>query len=66
MDMKLFFDEKKTGPTWPHEAELVAEAKATREMILTQVWTPHVKDEFDLTSLIQRRHCGITGNPWLE
>ena len=31
------------------------EGKTTRERILTQMWTPYVKDEFVVTSLIQRK-----------
>ena len=54
----------KTGSTWPHEAELVSEGKATRKKILTQAWTSHVKGEFDFDQFdtdrgsIFIRHCG--------
>ena len=53
MDKKFFFDTK---------SEMVhahgvgqEEENSTRENIVKQVWMSHVKDEFDLASLIQTK-----------
>ena len=54
MDRKFFFDEK-IG-VLPHEVfQKKREETYTRDKILTQVWTSHVKDVFDVTHLIQTK-----------
>ena len=48
------FDEK-TGRAWSQQAQIGAVARATREYVLKQFRASYVKDEFNLTNLIQSK-----------
>ena len=51
LDNKLYLDEK-SGMAWLLEVVLVG-ADSLREQVLTQVWKLYVKDELDVTNLVQ-------------
>ena len=53
-EKKLLFDDK-SGAMWPLQAVPGVERKSTREQILVQFWTSHVRDEFDVANSIQRK-----------
>ena len=54
MDQKLFHDTK-SEMVQPHDVELDDKEKCTRAEKLKQTWSSYVKDEFDLTHLVQTR-----------
>ena len=55
MDKKFFLDTKSEMVVLPHGVALHEVDKSTREKIMTQVWTSHVKDDFVVAHMIQTK-----------